>query len=158
MRGLWLLPTCALLLLAWPCFYFWGFSLPSLLLFRLSCINPLSHSKRTNRRNRQRAIKWCEWQLGCVLQIHLGAGNREEKGRAGCCPMAPGSRGSPRLLPTPLLPTVTRCSPADLFIHQIQFNVYPVGWHRRHLASLEDTGTFISTTNIWALSSSCECK
>lgn len=154
MQGPWLLPTCALLLLAWPCFHFGGFSLPSLSLLILSCINSLSRSERTNRRNRQRTIKRRERQLGWVLQIHLGAGNQEEEGRSGRWPTAPG--GAPTSFPQPFAPRATQHSPADLFNPQTQFNVYPAGWHRQRLAPLEDTGTFISTTKVWAFSSRSE--
>lgn len=99
MPGLWLLPTRALLLLAWLCFYFWGFSLPSLLLFIPSCRNSLSRRKRTNRRNCQHTN-----QLSCVLQIHPGAGNWEEKGRAihwFTAPVKPGESPPPSHTPSP---------------------------------------------------------
>lgn len=99
MPGLWLLPTRALLLLAWLCFYFWGFSLPSLLLFIPSCRNSLSRRKRTNRRNCQHTN-----QLSCVLQIHPRAGNWEEKGRAihwFTAPVKPGESPPPSHTPSP---------------------------------------------------------
>lgn len=96
MPGLWLLPTRALLLLAWLCFYFGGFSLPSLLLFIPSCRSSLSQRKRTNRRNCQRTnkLKFCKSAWAQVT------GKKRDGQFMGSQPLW--SQGSPQLLPTPL--------------------------------------------------------
>lgn len=154
MPGLWLLPTCALLLLAWLCFYFWGFSLPSLLLFIPSCRNSLSHRKRTNRRNCQHTKKpqLCSANPpGCRLLGGKGLGNSLIHSPCE-------ARGVPRSFPHLFSPWVTCCSPADHSNYQIQLTAFPAGQHRQHEASLQDTGMFTSLTEVWAFSSWSEYK
>lgn len=95
MRGLWLLPTPALLILVRPRSYFGGFSLPSLALFTLSFYTSLSHSKRTNRRSRQRPAPQHKW----LLQPSWGQ-TKGERGRGSPQPRtAPGPKHSHQLLP-----------------------------------------------------------